>query len=222
MRYYNRVKPRRILLLRHAQSEANVDPRVYERVPDHRIGLTPQGRDQARAAGEEIRRLVGAEGLRIYYSPYRRSRETFEEVARAFGAARVTGREEPRLREQEWPPLIPRAELEKIHAARDAFGTFFFRMPHGESGADVFDRVSTFLETLHRAFTKDDYPANSLLVTHGLTLRLFLMRWYHWPYERFEALPEPFNAHYVQLERDDAGRYAIAPLDPAFPLRILP
>lgn len=48
------------------------------------------------------------------------------------------------------------------------------------SGADVFDRVSSFLETLHRDMKKGHCKENILLVSHGLTCRLFLMRYYHW------------------------------------------
>ena len=54
--------------------------------------------------------------------------------------------------------------------------SFYYRIPDGESGADVYDRVSTFLETLYRDFAKPDYPENTIIVTHGMTLRLFFMR----------------------------------------------
>ena len=74
---------------------------------------------------------------------------------------------------------------------RDAYGTFYYRISEGESGADVYDRVSDFFGTLHRDFEKPDFPANALIVTHGMTLRLFLMRWFHWTVEEFEQLANP-------------------------------
>lgn len=48
------------------------------------------------------------------------------------------------------------------------------------SGADVFDRVSTFLETLYRDMMKGYCGQNAILISHGLFCRLFLMRFYHW------------------------------------------
>ena len=48
------------------------------------------------------------------------------------------------------------------------------------SGADVYDRVSTFLETLYRDMEKGGCGNNAVLVSHGLFCRLFLMRYYHW------------------------------------------
>ena len=44
------------------------------------------------------------------------------------------------------------------------------------------------MDTLHRDFQKTDFPQNVLIVTHGLTMRLFLMRWFHWTVSEFEAL----------------------------------
>ncbi len=48
------------------------------------------------------------------------------------------------------------------------------------SGADVYDRVSTFLETLYRDMEKGGCGENAIIVSHGLFCRLFLMRYYHW------------------------------------------
>ena len=87
------------------------------------------------------------------------------------------------------------------------FSTFYYRVPDGESGADVFDRVSIFLETLYRDFQKPNYPDNTLIVTHGMTLRLFLMRWFHWTIEEFEALQNPHNCQIVVMQKDSKDRY---------------
>jgi len=68
-----------------------------------------------------------------------------------------------------------------LHLLRDDFFCVvnfysFYRIPFGESGADVYDRVSTFLDTLHRAFESPDFPSTMILVGHGLLNRLFFMR----------------------------------------------
>ena len=40
-----------------------------------------------------------------------------------------------------------------------------------------------------------------VIVTHGLTLRLFLMRWFQLTVEEFEAMDNPSNADFVVMER---------------------
>ena len=92
---------------------------------------------------------------------------------------------------------------------RDNFSTFYYRIPDGESGADVYDRLSTFLETLHRDFNKPNYPQNTLIVTHGLTLRLFLMRWFHWTVEEFENLRNPYNCQVVVMQKQADDHYEL-------------
>ena len=46
--------PIRIYLVRHGQSEANLDQTVNARLPDHRVELSLEGHRQAAAAGEYL------------------------------------------------------------------------------------------------------------------------------------------------------------------------
>ena len=114
------------------------------------------------------------------------------------------------MREQEWGHWRDLSTCAATNAARDMFGTFNYRIPEGESGADVYDRVSDFCGTLNRDFAKPDFPQNALIVTHGMTLRLFLMRWFHWTVEDFEQVANPGNYQLVVLERQLNGKYRLA------------
>ncbi len=193
------MKPKRIILIRHGQSEGNVDPNVHATTPDHKLSLTPEGIKQAEEAGAKLKDLLGRESVHVYSSPYARTRQTIAEVKKSLNV--VASFEEPRLREQEWGHLRAFNATKKIEEERDSFGAFYFRFPDGESGADVYDRVSTFLETLHRDFQKDEYPDNTLIVTHGLTIRLFLMRWFHSSVEEFETWRNPKNCQFFVMDR---------------------
>lgn len=201
------ARPRRIVLVRHGESEGNVDDSVYERVPDHALGLTAEGRRQAEATGEGLRRVFGGERVTVYVSPYRRTHQTLE----AFGldSALVRVREEPRLREQDWGNLQDRDDVRLQRAYRNAYGHFFYRFAQGESGADVYDRVGAFFDSLHRGFEEAGSPPNVLLVTHGLTMRLFCMRWFHWSVAEFESLSNPRNAETRTLLLGPGGTYTL-------------
>jgi broad specificity phosphatase PhoE len=66
------AKPKRIILVRHGESEANVNKEILRLVPDHKVGLTPLGFKQSLDAGRYIgEKLVGYGKIRAYYSPYR-------------------------------------------------------------------------------------------------------------------------------------------------------
>jgi broad specificity phosphatase PhoE len=203
------MKPHRIILIRHGNSEGNADKNHYKTVPDYALNLTPQGIEQAQRAGQEIKQLIGSESLYVYLSPYYRTRQTFQYIQESIESNVVKAVEDPRIREQDWGHLRAPDVNEEIIRERDQFSTFYYRIPDGESGADVYDRVSTFLETLHRDFEKPEYPENVLIVTHGMTLRLFLMRWFHWTVEEFENLRNPHNCQIVVMEQKPDKHYRL-------------
>ena len=146
------MKPNRIILVRHGESEGNVDEGQYLTIPDYALNLTPKGVEQAQRAGNEIKEIIGSENLYVYLSPYFRTRQTYQYIRESIETNIVKTSEDPRIRELDWGHLRHPDDNEDIIRARDNFSTFYYRIPDGESGADVYDRVSTFLETLHRDF----------------------------------------------------------------------
>src|SRR5215212_631719 len=203
------MKPNRIILVRHGESEGNVDKGHYLTIPDYALNLTSNGMKQARRAGNEIRGIIGSEELYVYLSPYVRTRQTYQYIKESVQTNVVKTVEDPGIRELDWGHLRHPDENEDIIRARDNFSTFYYRIPDGESGADVYDRVSTFLDTLFRDFNKKEYPQNTLIITHGLTLRLFLMRWFHWTVEEFQNLRNPRNCQVVIMQKKADDRYEL-------------
>jgi len=220
------AKPNRIILVRHGESEGNIDRAVYSRIADHKVELTENGKKQAVKVGEEISYNVSnplTNNLGVYISPYKRTRETWKwikyGIKQTFPIKIAWEKEDPRIREQEWisPPyhdLFDKEVIDDIFEHRE-FDRFWFRMPYGESGADVYDRITTFLDTMHRDFQKKDSPENILIITHGITLRIFLMRWFHWTTEEFNAYKNPKNCQHIIMELQNNSKYRITKgLDP--------
>ena len=198
------MKPSRIILIRHGQSDGNVDRITHATVPDWKIPLTEKGREQAREAGKKVFNSLGRLELAVYCSPYLRTRQTWEEMDSQSFQVDITVKEDPRLVEQSWGNLRafePR-KWEDIEAERDHYGPFYYRFLHGESGVEVYQRFTTFLDTLYRDFEKSDFPDNALIVTHGFTLRVLLMRWLHWSVEEFHELKNPKNCQTFELQLD--------------------
>lgn len=203
------MKPKRIILVRHGQSMGNVDKSIYGVLPDYQVPLTDAGELQAKLAGEEVKDLIHGETVHAYVSPYTRTRQTFAGIKSVIGDQIIKEVEDPRLREQDFGHMGVPENRDELINERDRYGTFYFRMPDGESGADVFDRMSTFFETMHRDFAKDDFADNCLIVSHGLAIRLFMMRWMHWSVEKFECAKNPWNCQVIVMERGDNGKYDI-------------
>ncbi len=197
------------MLVRHGQSEGNKTPAIYQLKPDYALELSDEGKAQADAAGKRLKELLGEEKVFLYVSPFWRTRMTFEQIVKKLGSGQFRYREEPRLREQEWGHLRSEEETKRIEAERDAYGPFYFRFPEGESCADVYDRVSDFFGTMHRDFSKEEFPENAVIITHGMTIRLFLMRWFHLSVEEFESFGNPGNCQLIILEKNKNGKYSL-------------
>ena len=203
------MKPKRIILIRHGESQANVDRYLFGRVPDYTIELTNKGREQAKEAGKKLKELVKDESVYFYVSPFWRARSTFEGLVYAFPRKQFEYSEEPRLREQEWGYLRCQQEFDKICQERREYGTFYYRIPGGEAGTDVYDRINDLLGSLYRDFANKVFPENCVLVTHGLTIRLFIMRFFHLTVEDFEQMTAPKNCDLVILELQQDGHYRL-------------
>lgn len=80
---------------------------------------------------------------------------------------------------------------------------------HGESCADVYDRLSGFFDTLHRDFEKADFLQNVVIVTHGMAIRLFLMKWFHWTVKDFERIANPCNCQIIEMQLQKNGKYKL-------------
>ncbi|KAL9680571.1 hypothetical protein QQ045_018452 [Rhodiola kirilowii] len=212
-------RPRRIILVRHGESEGNVDEIAYTKVPDPKIALTEKGHIEAEACGKRIREMIDKDGVAdwqvyFYVSPYRRTLETLRSLAKAFEKPRIAGvREEPRLREQDFGNFQDRETMKIQKAVRALYGRFFYRFPNGESAADVYDRITGFRETLRADIDIGRFQPpgnrnpnmNIVIVSHGLTLRVFLMRWYKWTVEQFQGLHNIGNADMVVMEKGYGG-----------------
>ncbi|EJK46459.1 hypothetical protein THAOC_34875 [Thalassiosira oceanica] len=145
-------RPRRIILMRHGQSQGNVDEAAYVSTADWRIRLTNKGHLQAQQAGRLLReRIPEDERIAFYYSPYMRTKETLDEVMSNFDSHRIIScLEEPRISEQQIGNFQNVDEVIEAKRERSRFGRFYYRFPTGEAGLDVYSRVSSFIPTLIR------------------------------------------------------------------------
>lgn len=206
-------RPKRIVFIRHAESEGNVDRVITQTVPDPDLHITAKGRHQALEAGRRLKELIGKESLTCVVSPYVRARETLNGILRSWVEAEEqpmpTVRCDIRIREQEYGNF-DRDDIRQLHAEKRTFGAFYYRFPDGESPADCYDRASIFLESLYRSWD-DNEDENLVIVSHGLMIIVTLMRLMRWPSEDFDCLQSPRYCEFVVLERPpDSPMYDIA------------
>jgi NAD+ kinase len=191
--------PLDLVLVRHGESEGNVafahsrqgDCRHFtpEFLSRHssKWRLTPRGEEQARAAGDWLRRNVSHAFDRYYASEYLRAMET----AALLGFDDATWFCEFYLRERDWGVF----DLMSFQERRERYGddlrrreldAFFWAPPGGESMATLCLRIDRVLETLHR----ECVDRRALLVCHGEVMWAFRVRLERMSQERYRELDQ--------------------------------
>lgn len=205
--------PVTIYLLRHGQSEANVDKNVYRIKPDHGISLTSVGMEQAREAGLFLERMFREQPNEapaiILRSPYERARQTESQVASVIHQHVKERVELPELAEQQYglfdgvPPDEMAAtfpnEYHRYMLAQEFNGRFWARPPQGESLFDVYERVSDVVNMIRFSHRKGNVNT-FIMVAHANVLRCFLMSWCNMPYETIMTQPVPANSEIFKIK----------------------
>ncbi|MDE1993105.1 MAG: phosphoglycerate mutase family protein [Rhizobiaceae bacterium] len=206
----------RIFLVRHGESLGNLDERAYRQFGDHNVPLTQWGYRQVVEAGRSIASYLdgmpsaGFQKLRVWYSPFLRTRQSRDALLEAL-PTRLVGdvREDYLLREQDFglfteiydhveqKKKFPE-EFEKWARMRNNNGKFYARPPDGESRADVAQRVRLFLQTVMRE-ARNGHD-NVVIVGHGVTNRAVEMNFLHRSVDWFERSDNPGNADVTLIE----------------------
>lgn len=230
-----------ILLVRHGLSEANIDKSLNFRLPDQRIPLAEVGHSQAAETGEFIAGyLSGAKQqqgrTRILCSPYLRARQTSAGIEAALHKHDIAfdKREEIALREISFGLFDGYADDElkdqfpiehswyqkhlEVERSNGADGEFWAAMPMGESRAQVADRVKGVFGTILRDAdqSRPDPVQNFVIVSHGVTIRAFLLQWLHKDFEWYGRQRNPDNCSINLISSDGSTPYDHFLLYPGF------
>lgn len=196
--------PDRVILVRHGESEGNIDPSVYKHKADNAVELTNTGSAQALEAGKRIKQLVGNEKVQVIVSPFQRTLQTFRNIEESIAQQVVHVMKDPRIREQEFGNLQG-DDFKKFRKEQTDVGRYFYRFPTGESGADVHARVKSWWDsTLAHLNLRPGYPHvdTVVVVTHGLTMRFILMQLYDWSPNTFQTIWNAKNCEIYCLKKD--------------------
>jgi broad specificity phosphatase PhoE len=159
----------RIHLVRHGQTVMNAQVRFRGRLE---VPLNEVGRAEAR---EAARALVGSGLVAVYTSPLGRAREVAEAIAKANGIGAV--RSQPDLINLDYGAWEGLTKEESAQVDPIAWGNYvgdpeMAVCPEGEAVADAADRIIAAL----RAIAKDHPGQNIAAVSHGVMLRLAVLR----------------------------------------------
>lgn len=180
-----------IKLVRHGQSESNVGLVDVSKDGDNQVGLTTHGISQARRAGHILGKEFIQSALR-FRSPYIRTRETSMGIMSGAGLdpLSLSWIEDPLIREIDlgYEPTNDQMEDRQRH------GWFYYRYNGGESPSDVYTRSAVFINAMMRKPKE-----NVLIVGHGLSLRVFVMRFMKLSVEEYTQMKNIENCEILTI-----------------------
>ena len=171
----------RLLFVRHGQTEANVEHRYMGQTDSP---LTPRGVEQVEAVA---RRLAKGRVDVIYTSDLGRAVQSTDIIARACGVSAI---QDARLRERHVGLL--QGELASV--AREKYAYIFSDLERdgpkysfpggGESGLQIEERISSFLDTI----AEEHMGKTVVAISHGATLCVLLWHILKFPYSSISRL----------------------------------
>lgn len=200
----------KIFLIRHGESMQNTKENYNIGLPDHKVYLTEQGKEEARLAGEFLKKYIEDNNIDIsnstmWISPYTRTRETASIINGILNVKKV--KEDITLIEQQYG-LFSDKEIAKIKEMYpDQFkyydnyyqndGKFYAKLPQGESPFDVALRTKQFIDTIYR--DKEDVL---FVVSHGTTIKTIVMNFFHYSPEWYSKEITPGNCSIRLIDTD--------------------
>lgn len=166
---------KKLYLIRHGQSEGNVNEQVYNQVPDYKIELTEKGRLQAKAAGDTLVDIIANDSASTYcviHSPWKRARDTAEIIKENLQG--IPSFEDPLIYEQSIRHSFEEMHINPVEynsPEKEAFGSYWYKTQTSESYADTYARARLFVNDLKNNYY--DYD-NLIIVSHGVFINMVL------------------------------------------------
>ncbi len=187
----------RILLVRHGESEGNVDFKKYIEKGDSKVGLTADGWAQVIGTGKFLGNFYASHNITkwptLFLSPYQRTRETLSGIIHGMNGA-LQGQpklyEDWRLTEKFFGAAslleLPHPDMDpKVISTLKQMSEMIYRNDNlsaknifGESTKETRAMVKSLIDgTLRRDIDagKDEF----LFVVHGAIIQAFIMNWLH-------------------------------------------
>lgn len=203
-------------LIRHCQSEYNVDRDIRLTKLDHEISLTDEGIYQSKEIGKYLNNNLNDPNTKnvMIWSPFNRTRQTAENIRSVFSANFYN--EDPIICEQRTPTFYGKKEkLEYDEIISKSKTNLFWLKCNSEyeSGFEVYTRANIFFNKLtfykESIFEKygDSVNINFLIISHGFFIRTLLMRISNMLPEEFCELKNPKHGEIIKIDSPSSTKY---------------
>jgi len=192
-----------IFVIRHGESEEDVNPEIKGETNDSEIGLTEKGVTQAKEAAERIRaELADFEHITLYVSPYKRTQQTAEIILDTLQDGRIKMITEPSIRSLNWGD-VSHENLKEREQERYRIGVLHYQFPDGDNSpkyiGNIYDFVYKLIKEKHINNNKKEC---AVIVGHGFSLRIIVKAFTEMSNEDFKWIKNPPSTFVARIYFD--------------------
>jgi broad specificity phosphatase PhoE len=203
---------RRILLVRHAQSEEDVEPHLRDRVSDRRISVTDEGQNQVkRLAGQLRGDFEKQTKVMVYSSDTTRASQTMTLFEKLYPNVVFTTEYESSIRNLNWGSVTART-VKTIEQERYRVGVLHYQFPDGDHTPTFVSNVRRFVADMLSRGKHPDHPEVTIVFTHGFALRVLAKELIGMSDNEFRFLKNPPNCFVASFSVSQSGVVVDQPL----------
>lgn len=192
-----------IFIVRHGESEEDVNPGIKGTTKDSEIALTPKGIEQTKEAAEKLRtELAGFEHITFYVSPYKRTQQTAEIILETLHDNRVKMVTEPSIRSLNWGKITPE-NLKEIEQERYRVGVLHYHFPGGDKSPEYISNIYDFVyKIIKEKHINSDKRECAIIIGHGFSLRIIVKAFTEMSDEDFKWIKNPPSTFIARIYFD--------------------
>lgn len=188
---------RTILLIRHAQSEEDINPSIHNLADDHEIKLTLFGIEQTKKLAHCLLQYLNIKNKIIYLSPSKRARETWN-ILNSYSADKNLVYVDKRIRNLNWGNITLETR-KQIETERYKVGVLNYKFPGGDNTPDYIADICDFTKEMLYDCNKQNFPECIIIITHGFALRVIARSILNISDEEFKWLANPPNCYWAKI-----------------------
>lgn len=192
---------KKIYIVRHAESDEDVNPNLNGEVSDSEISITEKGRGQVATLINKLLPLIsGYKGVGVIASTSNRAQETARLLVNGLLGEdnRYYYTVEPAIRNLNWGN-VDKTNVKEIERERYRVGVLYYSFPGGDHTPTYVDNIQGFTDRCLREGQNEDYPEVLLIVAHGFSMRVITKCLIDMSDADFKWLANPHNCFIIQL-----------------------
>lgn len=205
------MRVRRIIVVRHAESEEDINPNLNDEVSDYEISLTNKGVIQAKDMTQNVlSRLVSYNSIGLWTSPSNRAQQTVSIIKADIPQDVCRGIViEERIRNLNWGS-VTRKNIKEIEQERYDVGVLYYQFPDGDHSPTFVSNIYQFVKEVCFLKSGISSPEALIIVTHGFSLRIIAKSLLNMSDGEFKWLKNPPNCYIADFSISESGNIHIA------------